>query len=126
MLPALPACMPALPCPPACSCPPCLLLPCLPLPLPLLFCLQAPTEILADQHHRNLQALVQSINRLAGQQGLLGFRQPRIALVRGPPGSLQLAYASSLRAPCISLLFAQFVPALACRSAASPCPRTCS
>ena len=94
--------------------------------LPLLFCLQAPTEILADQHHRNLQALVQSINRLAGQQGLLGFRQPRIALVRGPPGSLQLAYASSLRAPCISLLFAQFVPALACRSAACPCPRTCS
>lgn len=43
--------------------------------------LQAPTEILAEQHYRGLQALVQRINRQATRRRLSGFQLPRIALV---------------------------------------------
>jgi ATP-dependent DNA helicase RecG len=45
--------------------------------------LMAPTEILADQHFRSLQRLVQDMTREAGRRGETGFRQPRITLVTG-------------------------------------------
>lgn len=44
-------------------------------------CAQAPTEILAEQHFRSLQRLVQDMTREAGRRGETGFRQPRITLV---------------------------------------------
>lgn len=47
----------------------------------LISCAQAPTEILAEQHFRSLQRLVQDMTREAGRRGETGFRQPRITLV---------------------------------------------
>ncbi|KAL4452493.1 hypothetical protein ABPG75_008155 [Micractinium tetrahymenae] len=45
--------------------------------------IMAPTEILAEQHYRGLQALVQRMNRQATRQRLGGFQLPRIALLTG-------------------------------------------
>lgn len=47
---------------------------------------QAPTEILAEQHFRTLQRLVQDMTREAGRRGETGFRQPRIERVGGVVG----------------------------------------
>lgn len=45
--------------------------------------IMAPTEILAEQHFRNLQALVQRMNREATRRRLGGFQLPRVALLTG-------------------------------------------
>ena len=46
----------------------------------------APTEILAEQHFRNLERLLAHMNRAVSAVGDRGFRLPRIVLVTGSGG----------------------------------------
>lgn len=78
---------------------------------------QAPTEILAEQHFRSLQRLVQDMTREAGRRGETGFRQPRITLVGGgiaARGCIRGPMDREARTACEGLLDAS-VERLACQ-----------